>query len=54
LGVIYVIGRHFYWRAYISDPSKRGIGFMMSMLPTLALLILAFIGIILSLTRLNA
>ena len=30
LGVVYVIGRHIYWRAYVSDPSKRGIGFMLS------------------------
>jgi glutathione S-transferase len=50
LGVFYVIGRHLYWRAYVSDPSKRGTGFMMSMLPTLFLLLLALVGIILSLT----
>ena len=54
LGIVYVLGRHIYWRAYISDPSKRGMGFMLSMLPTLALLILAFLGIILSLTGLKA
>lgn len=50
LGVVYLIGRVAYWRAYISDPSKREIGFMMSMLPTLILAILALLGIILSLT----
>lgn len=50
LGVVYVIGRHLYWRAYVSDPAKRGIGFMMSMLPTLFLLVLALVGIVLSLT----
>jgi glutathione S-transferase len=50
LGVIYIIGRHVYWQAYVSDPSKRGIGFMLSMLPTLFLLILALVGIILWLT----
>jgi uncharacterized MAPEG superfamily protein len=50
LGVVYVIGRHIYWRAYVSDLSKRGIGFMMSMLPTALLLIMALVGIILSLT----
>ena len=50
LGAVYIIGRHIYWRAYVSDPSKRGIGFMLSMLPTLFLLVLALVGIILSLT----
>jgi glutathione S-transferase len=53
LGVVYLIGRHIYWRAYVSDPSKRGLGFMISMLPTLFLLVLAFVGCILSLTGLR-
>lgn len=51
LGAIYLIGRHIYWRAYVSDPKTRGAGFMLSMLPTLSLLILALVGIVLSLTR---
>ncbi|MEX0731004.1 MAG: MAPEG family protein [Aquisalimonadaceae bacterium] len=53
LGVVYLVGRHLYWRAYVSDPSKRGTGFMMSMLPTLCLLALALVGITLSLTGLK-
>ena len=53
LGIVYTIGRHFYWRAYVSDPSKRTLGFMLSMLPTMILLILALVGIILSLTGLR-
>lgn len=53
LGIVYVIGRHVYWRAYVSEPSKRALGFMLSMLPTLLLLILALVGIILSLTGLK-
>jgi glutathione S-transferase len=54
LGAVYLIGRHLYWRAYVSDPSKRGMGFMLSMLPTLGLLVLALVGIILSLMGLRA
>ena len=50
VGVVYLIGRFTYWRAYVSDPSKRGMGFMMSMLPTLFLAISALLGILLSLT----
>lgn len=51
LGVVYIVGRHIYWRAYVSDPSKRGTGFMMSMLPTLSLLVMALAGVVLSLAK---
>lgn len=54
LGAVYLIGRHLYWRAYVSDPSKRGTGFMLTMVPTLLLLLLALGGIILSLTGCRA
>ncbi len=50
LGVVYLIGRLIYWRAYVSDPSKRGIGFMLSMFPTMFLAILALVGIVLALS----
>ncbi len=44
LGLVYLIGRVIYWRAYIANPDKRRIGFMLSMLPTLALIIMAILG----------
>ena len=44
LGVVYLIGRLIYWRAYVSNPAKRGLGFILSILPTLILIILAIIG----------
>lgn len=47
LGLIYIIGRFVYWRAYISSPEKRGLGFMLSMLPTLILILLSVVGAIL-------
>ncbi len=50
LGAIYIIGRHLFWRAYVTDPAKRGLGFMLSFFPTLGLLILALAGIVLSLS----
>lgn len=50
LGVAYLIGRLIYWRAYVSDPSKRTIGFVLSMFPTLFLAILALVGIVLALS----
>jgi glutathione S-transferase len=46
LGGVYLLGRIVYWRAYVSDPKKRGIGFMLSILPTLALVALAVLGIV--------
>lgn len=39
LGAIFVIGRFVYRRAYLADPGKRGLGFGLSMLPTLAMLL---------------
>ncbi len=49
LGVIYLFGRLLYWRAYVSDPSKRAIGFMLSMVPTVALCLMAVVGIVMGL-----
>lgn len=49
LGAVYLVGRLIYWRAYIVEPEKRGIGFMLSMLPTLFLIILSIVGIVMSL-----
>ena len=49
LGVVYLIGRLLYWRAYVSDPAKRALGFMLSMFPTIALCVLAMVGIVMKL-----
>ena len=53
LGIVYVLGRFVYWRAYVTEPSTRGIGFMLSVIPTFALIVLALVGIVLSLTGIN-
>ena len=54
LGAVYLVGRLIYWRAYVSAPSKRGAGFVLSMLPTLFLSIMALAGIVMSLLGLKA
>ena len=54
MGAVYLIGRLVYWRAYVSDPKRRGIGLMLSMLPTLLLAALSLVGIGLSSAGLNA
>jgi len=46
IGVVYLIGRFVYQRAYVADPAKRGLGFMLSVVPTFILLIAAAIGAI--------
>jgi uncharacterized MAPEG superfamily protein len=49
IGAIYLVGRMIYWRSYVSAPESRSLGFALSMLPTLALVILALIGIVMAL-----
>jgi glutathione S-transferase len=49
LGVVYVIGRLIYWRAYVNNPASRTLGFAVSMLPTVTLGVLAVVGIVMSL-----
>jgi glutathione S-transferase len=39
LGVVYVIGRAVFARAYVRDPKSRSLGFALSALPTLFLLL---------------
>ena len=54
LGVAYLIGRHLYWRAYVASPSKRGLGFMLSIIPTGLLVLMALLGAILAVFRVMA
>jgi len=49
LGAIYLVGRHLYWRAYVTDPAKRGLGFILSIIPTIVLVLMAVFGAVLSL-----
>ncbi len=46
IGCVYLIGRFIYWRAYVSNPEKRGLGFMLSMLSTLTLIVFALLGVL--------
>ena len=39
LGMIFIVGRIVYFRAYIKEPAKRGLGYGLSMLPMLILLL---------------
>lgn len=44
LGVIFILGRLVYLRTYVRDPSKREVGFVLSLLPTAILLFGALVG----------
>ncbi|MGH8231663.1 MAG: MAPEG family protein [Steroidobacteraceae bacterium] len=46
LGAIYLVGRFVYLRAYLAEPSRRSLGFALSMLPILALLAIDLIGVL--------
>ncbi len=37
-GLVYLVGRIVYLFGYVSDPKKRGLGYLLSILPTLALM----------------
>ena len=44
LGVVYLVGREIYAATYVKTPAKRSLGFALSMLPILFLLIGGFVG----------
>ena len=41
LGAVYLVGRFVYWRAYVANPSRRFVGFMLSVAPTILLAVMA-------------
>ncbi|MGX9417210.1 MAPEG family protein [Vibrio sp. RC27] len=46
LGSFYIVGRFIYWQAYVKAPASRGIGFMLSLVPTLLLCVFALCGVL--------
>lgn len=42
-GAVYLVGRLIYWRAYMSEPKGRSLGFLLSMLPVVVLLLSALV-----------
>jgi uncharacterized MAPEG superfamily protein len=44
IGLVYVVGRVLYFRAYVADPAKRGLGFGLSLLSIATLLVGGLIG----------
>ncbi|MGH6870971.1 MAG: MAPEG family protein [Rhizomicrobium sp.] len=54
LGLVWIIGRVLYMQGYMAAPEKRGPGFGIASLATLALLILAVIGIVMDWNAITA
>lgn len=44
IGLVYLIGRFVYRQGYVADPGKRGLGFLLSVLPIFVLLVAALLG----------
>lgn len=44
VGAVYLVGRVLYLKSYVREPQSRSLGFSLSMLPTLALVIAALAG----------
>ena len=48
IGAIYLVGRVLYFRAYVSEPAKRGIGFVLSLGPAGLLLLATLVGAVIA------
>ncbi|WP_138514932.1 MAPEG family protein [Rhodoferax bucti] len=44
-GVVFIVGRFIYLRAYVSDPKTRSLGYALSALPLLGLLVAVVAGV---------
>jgi glutathione S-transferase len=51
LGLLFVIGRWVYFKGYVKDPKKRSLGFMLSFIPNMILLLGALVGAVWALVR---
>lgn len=48
IGIIFIIGRIVYLRAYVKEPASRGTGMLLSFIPTLILVVGGMVGAILT------
>ena len=48
LGLVWIVGRILYMQAYMADPDKRGLGFGIAAFASIALLLLAIVGIVMT------
>jgi glutathione S-transferase len=43
IGVVYLVGRVVYWRAYVNAPQSRNLGFVLSIAPVFTLALMALV-----------
>jgi len=43
-GLVYLVGRFLYWRAYVTAPQSRSLGFALSIAPIMGLIVAALAG----------
>ena len=48
-GVVYLVGRTLYRQAYVADPAKRGLGFMLTFFPIVLLVLAGLVGAVMRL-----
>ena len=46
LGAVYLVGRLIYFRAYVTDPRSRSLGFLLSSAPVFVLIVAGAIGVV--------
>ena len=51
LGIVFIIGRFIYYKSYVADPDKRSMGFGLSFLPTVILVIGGIIGAVMNMVN---
>jgi len=51
LGLVFILGRWLYFRAYVRDPKRRGTGFLIAVIPNSLLLLGGLIGALITLIR---
>jgi glutathione S-transferase len=44
LGVVFIVGRFLYFRGYVADPKSRSLGFALSIIPALILILGGLVG----------
>ena len=51
IGVVYLLGRMLYLRAYTAQPRSRGLGYMLSILPVITLMTAGLAGVVMAYAR---
>jgi uncharacterized MAPEG superfamily protein len=47
LGAVYLVGRAIYRQAYVADPRRRSLGFILTVLPSIVLMLMGLAGAVL-------